>query len=93
VAEQNVQKTHYAARQISEISGYSTRFTAPFFNEFVLLCPKPADEVLEHLRKRKIIGGLPLSRFFPEMKKELLICVTETISRVEIDALVEALRN
>ena len=92
-AEQNAQKAYYAARQISEINGYSIRFTAPFFNEFVILCPKPAHLVLESLKKKKIIGGLPLSRFFPEMKKELLICVTETISRVEIDALVNALQN
>ncbi len=93
VAEQNVQKAHYAAKQISAIDGYRLRFTAPFFNEFVVSCPKPAQEVLDSLKSRKIIGGLALSRFFPEMKNEILVCVTETTTKGEIDALVEALKR
>jgi glycine dehydrogenase subunit 1 len=93
VAEQNVQKAHYAAKEISAINGYTIRFTAPFFNEFVVSCPKPAEEVLNHLRSRMIIGGLDLSRFFPEMKNEVLVCLTETATKAEIDALVEGLKT
>jgi glycine dehydrogenase subunit 1 len=93
VAEQNVQKAHYAAKEISAISGYSIRFTAPFFNEFVVSCPQPAEKVLNYLRSKKMIGGLDLSRFFPEMKNEVLVCLTETATKVEIDALVEALKT
>jgi len=92
VAEQNVRLAHYAARQIAAIDGFNIRFSAPYFNEFVLSCPKSAGEVLESLKARRIIGGLPLSRFFPDMKKEILVCVTETTSRKEIDALVSALK-
>ncbi|MCI0523977.1 MAG: aminomethyl-transferring glycine dehydrogenase subunit GcvPA [Acidobacteria bacterium] len=92
VAEQNLQKAHYAARRIAALDGYQLRFTAPFFNEFVVSCPKPAREVLDELTDRKIIGGLALDRFFPEMKNEVLVCVTETTTKEEIDALVEALK-
>jgi glycine dehydrogenase subunit 1 len=92
VAEQNVQKAHYAAKRISEIKGYRLRFSSPFFNEFVVSCPKPARKVLEDLKSKKIIGGLALDRFFPEMKNEILVCVTETTTRAEIDSLVEALK-
>lgn len=91
-AEQNVQKAHYAVEKISSIKGFKVRFSAPFFNEFVISCPKPAETILETLKKNGIIGGLPLSRFFPEMKNEILICVTENNSKDEIDALVKALR-
>jgi glycine cleavage system P protein (glycine dehydrogenase) subunit 1 len=91
VAEQNVQKAHYAARQISRLNGYSLRFTGPFFNEFVVSCPKTAEEVLQSLKNKKIIGGLALSRFFPEMKNEILMCVTETTTKMEIDTLVDVL--
>jgi glycine dehydrogenase subunit 1 len=91
VAEQNVQKAHYAARQISRLNGYSLRFTGPFFNEFVVSCPKTAEEVLQSLKNKKIIGGLALSRFFPEMKNEILMCVTETTTKLEIDTLVDVL--
>ncbi|HEY8462048.1 MAG TPA: aminomethyl-transferring glycine dehydrogenase subunit GcvPA [Blastocatellia bacterium] len=91
VAEQNAQKAHYAAKRIAGINGYRIRFSAPFFNEFVVSCPQPSEAILSRLAGKKIIGGLPLSRFFPEMKNEILMCVTETTTKREIDSLVEAL--
>ncbi len=90
-AEQNIQKAHYAARQISALPNYRLRFPSSFFNEFVVSGPRPAKELLADLRERGIIGGLEMSRFFPEMKNEILVCVTETTTREEIDRLVEAL--
>ncbi|HEU0179747.1 MAG TPA: aminomethyl-transferring glycine dehydrogenase subunit GcvPA [Blastocatellia bacterium] len=92
VAEQNMQKAHYAAKRIANIWGYRIRFSAPFFNEFVVSCPKPSEAILSRLAGKKIVGGLPLSRFFPEMKNEILMCVTETTTKQEIDSLVEALK-
>lgn len=91
VAEQNIRKSHYAAERLAELDGFSLRFSAPYFNEFVLSCPGPAAQILETLKSHNIIGGLPLSRFYPEMQNEILICVTETTTRKEIDALAEAL--
>jgi glycine dehydrogenase subunit 1 len=91
VAEQNLQKAHYAASQISAIDGYRRRFNAPFFNEFVITCPRPASETASRLREQGIIGGLPLGRFFAEHENELLICVTEMRTKNEIDRLVAAL--
>ncbi len=91
VAEQNAQKAHYAAKRIAAGAGYRIRFSAPFFNEFVVSCPKPSEEILASLAGQKIIGGLALSRFFPELKNEILVCVTETTTKQEIDSLVEAL--
>jgi glycine dehydrogenase subunit 1 len=41
------------------------------------------------LQKRKIIGGLNLGRFYPELRNHLLVCVTETVSREVIDRAVE----
>ncbi|HMV48041.1 MAG TPA: aminomethyl-transferring glycine dehydrogenase subunit GcvPA [Blastocatellia bacterium] len=93
VAEQNVQKAHYAAKQIGTLNGYQLRFGSPFFNEFVVSCTKPAGEVLTALQSKHIIGGLALERFFPEMKNEILICVTEQTTKAQIDALVEALKT
>ena len=94
-AEQNLQKAHYAARLISGIAGYKLRFGASFFNEFVISAPRPATEVLERLREQDIIGGLELSRFFggwdSGMENEILVCVTETTTRQDIDRLVSAL--
>jgi glycine dehydrogenase subunit 1 len=91
VAEQNTQKAHYAAKRIANLAGYRIRFSGPFFNEFVVSCPKPSEVILSRLADKKIIGGVPLSRFFPEMKNEILMCVTETATKAEIDSLIEAL--
>ena len=37
-----------------------------FFNEFTLALPKPAAEVVEALAKRRILGGVPVSRLYPD---------------------------
>jgi glycine dehydrogenase subunit 1 len=91
VAEQNLQKAHYAARRIGELSGYKLRYDAHFFNEFVVSCPRPANEVAAALLNEKIVPGLALDRFFPEMTNDLLVAVTENNSKGEIDSLVTAL--
>jgi glycine dehydrogenase subunit 1 len=93
VAEQNAQKAHYASQRIRAIDGYGMRFASPFFNEFVVSCPRPAEQILKKLEQKNIIGGFDLSRFFPEMKNEILMCVTETATKAEIDSLVEALAS
>ena len=94
VAQQCAQKTAYAAKQISELEGFSVPFTGPRFNEFVVRAPVPARELLAHLAsERNITGGLALSRYDPERPNDFLVCVTEINSRAEIDALVEGLAS
>ncbi|HKQ78734.1 MAG TPA: aminomethyl-transferring glycine dehydrogenase subunit GcvPA [Blastocatellia bacterium] len=93
VAEQNAQKAHYAAKRIAAVDGYRLRFSGPFFNEFVVSCPEPSEEILRMLAGKKIIGGLALSRFFPQMKNEIMMCVTETTTKEDIDSLVDALKQ
>jgi glycine dehydrogenase subunit 1 len=93
VAEQNIRKAHYAADRIAAVGGCRIRFSAPFFNEFVVSCQEPSETVLSRLADKKIVGGLPLSRFFPELKNEILMCVTETTTKQEIDSLIEGLRK
>ncbi len=91
VARQNLQKAHYAASEISKINGFDLKFSAPFFNEFVIRTPRPATEVIAQLLDEKIIGGLALSTYYPEMSDSMLVCVTETAKRETIDRLVKAL--
>ncbi|MGB7069951.1 MAG: aminomethyl-transferring glycine dehydrogenase subunit GcvPA [Pyrinomonadaceae bacterium] len=91
VAIQNAQKASYAANKIAEIDGFEIAFSAPKFNEFVVRTPKPADEILGELRDGGIIGGLALSKYYPDRTNEILVCVTETNTRKEIDALAAGL--
>ena len=92
LAEQNLAKARYATGQLCQVAATGLPFSGPTFNEFVVKTPGDADELLEELRQRKIIGGLNLVRFYPELENHLLVCVTETVSRAAVDRLVEAWR-
>jgi glycine dehydrogenase subunit 1 len=86
LAEQNLAKSHYLAGKCKP------RFGGRFFNEFVVTPNgKTPDEVNKALLKKKIIGGLPLGRFYPELSDSLLLCCTEMTKRADMDAVAEAL--
>lgn len=91
VAMQNAQKAAYAKQQIAGVGGYSIPFSSPVFNEFVVRGPRPATEVLESVREMGIVGGLALSKYYAGHDNDLLVCVTETMTKENIDAFVAAL--
>jgi glycine dehydrogenase subunit 1 len=91
VAELCYHKAHYAAKELSSLPGFSVKFDAPFFNEFVLHCPISAVELNEHLLEQGILGGYPLGNDYPALENDLLVAVTEMNSREDIDLLIEAL--
>src|SRR6202044_545274 len=70
LASQNLSKAHYLAAKLP------LRFSGPFFNEFVVAAKFP-EAINESLLERKIIGGLPLQRYYPELDGTLLLCATE----------------
>jgi len=91
VANLCYQKAHYAARELTKISGYRLPHQEPFFHEFVLECPQPAADINEHLLEHGILGGYDLGQDFPARKNHLLIAVTEMNSKADIDVLAEVL--
>lgn len=93
VAEMNFSKTEYLKKKLSEITGTKLLFSGPTFNEFALQLPKPAAEVLEKLKLKKIFGGVDLSQYYPEFKNVLLLCATEMIKKEEMDSLAQELKN
>ncbi|MBC7241525.1 MAG: aminomethyl-transferring glycine dehydrogenase subunit GcvPA [Anaerolineae bacterium] len=94
VAELCYHKAHYAARRIAEIPGYRLLSDKPFFNEFVVRCPKPATEINRYLYEEwGIVGGFEVGKVCPGLEDSLMFAVTEMNTRDEIDALVEALRE
>jgi glycine dehydrogenase subunit 1 len=66
-------------------------FPAPRFNEFVVQLQN-APARFEKLAGRNIVPGLPLERFYPELTNSILVCVTETTRREEIDVLAESIQ-
>jgi glycine dehydrogenase subunit 1 len=90
-AEQNLQKTHYAVQQIRARTKHSVLFSGPRFNEFVVQLKDDYLSRAQRFFRSHIIPGLHIARFYPELGNSLLVCVTESTSRDQIDALVKGL--
>lgn len=93
LAHLNLQKAHYAAGEITKLPGYELAFSSPFFNEFVIKTVLEPAKITAGLLKEKIVGGLDLGRFIPELKNHLLFCVTETKRKEDIDRLAAVLEG
>lgn len=93
VAELTYHKAHFAAAQIDQLDGYQVINKNPFFKEFLVRCPKPAQDIAAALNQKKILPGFVVSRAIPERTHDLLICVTEMNNKAQIDALVAALKE
>jgi len=91
LAEQNLAKAHYAQAALG--AGAKVLFEgAPRFHEFVLELPKGAEATNTELLSGKIIGGLPLQKWYPELGPNAsLWCATELTTRKQIDAAAAAL--
>jgi glycine dehydrogenase subunit 1 len=86
LALHNLAKADYAAKQFSSVAGARLLFQgAPRFHEFVLETPEAPELMNAKLLKQKVIGGLPLSRWYPELGNASLWCVTELNTREQID--------
>ena len=92
LAVQNLAKAKYAADALGQ-TGKVLFSGAPRFHEFVLDAGKNAEAVNASLLEKKIIGGLPLAKWYPELGPNAsLWCATELTTKMQIDAAVEALR-
>jgi glycine dehydrogenase subunit 1 len=88
----NLRKAAYAKRRLAKAKGFALRFDGPTFNEFVVRSARrPVRQVLQALARKRILGGVALDRFYPELRDCFLVCVTEQNRREEIDGLVKAL--
>ena len=66
------------------------------FNEFVLQLPRPAAEIVEALAVKGVLGGIPVSRFYPDRKELanlLLVAATEMVITEDMDRLEQGLRE
>ena len=94
IAEQCLQKAHYAKRTLAGLKNCEAVFEKPFFQEFVVRLNKPVDAVNAALAQQGVLGGLDLGRYYPELTGCVLLCVTEKRTKAEIDqlaALLEAM--
>lgn len=94
LATQNLAKAHYAAQTLSAAPGAKLLFAgASRFNEFVLQTSEAPEQWSERLLENKIVGGIDLGRWYPELKGATLWCATEVNTRAQIDAAAAVLAN
>ena len=80
----SMSKAHYFAQQL-EALGMKRLHAGEFFHEFVTSCPD-TEKVLKALDGAGILGGLPV-------EGGILWCVTEVVSREELDRAVAIIRE
>jgi glycine dehydrogenase subunit 1 len=51
--------------------------------------PQGFEEKYQRLLEKKIVAGLPLGRYYPELEGHYLLCVTETMDKQDMDLLVK----
>jgi glycine dehydrogenase subunit 1 len=84
LALQNLSKAHYLAGKLK------ARFSGLFFNEFVAQADgQGVASINRTLEGQKIVGGLPLEKYYPELKNTMLLCCTEMTQRAHMDQVAE----
>ena len=86
LALQNLSKAHYLGGKLQR------RFSGPYFNEFAVMAGDP-HQVNFDLGAKRIIGGLPLDRFYPELGGVMLLCCTEMTGRSDMDVVAAAIKG
>jgi glycine dehydrogenase subunit 1 len=86
LAEHNLAKADYAAKTLAAQPGAKLRFKgAPRFHEFVLETEEAPAAWGSRLLENKIVGGVDLGRWYPELRHCTLWCATEVNTREQID--------
>jgi glycine dehydrogenase subunit 1 len=85
LALQNLAKAKYAADKLGAHGKLLFAHT-PRFHEFVLQTEEPPQRLNARLMENKIIGGLDLRKWYPELGNATLWCATELTTKEQIDA-------
>ena len=98
VADLSCRKAHYAADRLFQVPGCERLFSRPFFKEFALKYSLGADVAIRKAAAAGFDIGPALNRFpgmdwltEEEREQSLLVAVTESRTRDEIDRLVASL--
>jgi len=90
LARRNVSLAQRAVARLAD-EGRVLRFSAPFFNEFVVDAPDVTAGWERVATESGIVPGFPLERWYPELRGALLVCVTEVHGEAGIETLARVL--
>lgn len=85
VAASSQRQTAKLVDALTKVRGVSLVFSGPRFHEAVLQLDRPVADVLEKLAAAGIVGGLDLTRLYPELGNALLVCATEMRTDADIE--------
>jgi glycine cleavage system P protein (glycine dehydrogenase) subunit 1 len=87
LAEANVLRAHDAFARLQKAAKLEAVFSGPFFNEVVLRAPD-IERLFAQCAEHKIVPGIRLKDYYPELSDSFLMTVTEMNQREEIERLV-----
>ena len=70
--------------------------TPTFFNEFTIRVPADAENTVDQLAKKGVLGGVPVSRLLPDrrdLRELIVVASTETNTDEDRAAYVKVLRE
>ena len=88
LARLNHDKAQYLKNGLAR-AGFEIPFAAPTFNEFVVKFPAGFETTYRELLTKKIVAGLPLGTWYPDLADCYLMCATETASKEDLDELIK----
>ena len=80
----NYEKAEFAKSLLKKIKGVTVKQSSPTFNEFTVLLPCDASEVIGRMIEKGFAAGFPLGRYYPDMKNYMIVAVTEKRTKEEI---------
>jgi glycine cleavage system P protein (glycine dehydrogenase) subunit 1 len=93
IADVSFKRAHVLAQRLAALPGWEMAYPErQFFNEFPMRVPK-ANAITKKLARKGILGGLPVQRWFRELKDVVTFTCTEVNDARALDELVEALAS
>ena len=92
-AETSMLRAREAEKALTALPGVKRLNSLPFGNEFAVVLPKLAADVVQAMLHEKLIPGLPVSSWYKNMDNVLLVACTEQTRRTQIEQLAAFLRG
>ena len=93
LAQLNLDKAEFARQEIGKVPGVEVKRSSPTFNEFTVLLPKDASQVVKAMIAKGFAAGFPLGRYYPGMEKYMIVAVTEKRTKEEITRYAKSLKE
>lgn len=92
VAEKSHRQSLWLLQMLSQLPGVRVVFQGAIFHEFVIRVDVDIYTLLMHLRDYQYQAGMALCDSYPQLGNALLICVTETKTKADLNAFLQAFR-